>query len=180
MDEQERDFEKAAENYEKHFDKAANALGKVGRGANHLYNGCLLVFANLFFAAFCLWGTYMAFNAYKLGASGETTAGTVVELEESHMPEGGCCVYSPIIEFQVNGQRYTFDGDVATDPPTYKVGETVQVLYDPADPNTAQINKLSERWLTPLLLIPSMIFAALLVNFFSIRAWRRGESLAPD
>lgn len=179
MDENEK-FDQAVEAYEKNFDKAANVLGKVGRGANHLYNGCLLLFVNLFFGAFCLWGTYMAFNAYKLGASGETTAGIVVELEESSMPEGGCCVYSPIIEFQANGQRYTFNGDVATNPPTYKVGEAVQVLYDPADPNTAQINKWSERWLTPLILTPSMILAAMLVNFFSIRAWRRGESLAPD
>ena len=51
------------------------------------------------------------------------------------------------------------------------------VLYDPARPETAQINKWTERWLFPIIIIPAMILAALLVNFFMIRAWRRGESI---
>jgi hypothetical protein len=55
----------------------------------------------------------------------------------------------PIIEFEANGQTYSFEGGNASYPPAYDVGEEVSVLYDPADPNTAQINKWTERWLMP-------------------------------
>ena len=163
--------------YEKTVDKALNTAEKVGSGLNKLYIGCAVIFANLFFAAFCLWGVYALFTAYKLETSGSTTTGTVIEMEESSTSEGGCCVYSPVIEFQVNGQTYTFDGGNASNPPAYRVGETVPVIYDPNDPDTAQINKWSERWLFPLIIIPAMLFAALLTTFFLVRAWRRNESI---
>lgn len=165
------------EQYEKAVDQAANAAEKVGSGLNKLYIGCSLVVANLFFCAFCAWGVYAAYNSWTLEQNGQTTTGIVIDLEESSTNEGGCCVYSPVIEFQVNGQTYTFEGDNASDPPAYRVGETVPVLYDPADPNTAQINKWGERWLMPIILIPAMLFAALLTTFFLIRAWRRNETV---
>jgi hypothetical protein len=165
------------EQYEKTVDKALNTAEKVGSGLNKLYIGCSIIFANLFFAAFCLWGVYALSTAYKLENSGSSTTGTVIEMEESSTNEGGCCVYSPVIEFQANGQTYTFDGGNASDPPIYRVGETVPVIYDPNDPNTAQINKWSERWLFPIIIIPAMIFAALLTTFFLVRAWRRNETV---
>ena len=65
----------------------------------------------------------------------------------------------------------------ASNPPAYPVGEEVPVLYDPARPETAQINKWTEGWPFPIIIIPAMILAALLANFFMIRAWRRGESI---
>jgi hypothetical protein len=163
--------------YEKTVDKALNTAEKVGSGLNKLYIGCAVIFANLFFAAFCLWGVYALFTAYKLENTGSITTGTVIEMEESSTNEGGCCVYSPVIEFQVNGQTYTFDGGNASNPPAYQVGETVPVIYDPTDPDTAQINKWSERWLFPLIIIPAMILGALITTFFLVRAWRRNESI---
>jgi hypothetical protein len=57
------------------------------------------------------------------------------------------------------------------------VNEKVPVLYDPSDPNTAQINKFSDRWLMPIILIPAMIFASIIVTFFMIRAWRKGSAI---
>jgi hypothetical protein len=167
-------FEK---NYEKGVDKVVGTVEKAAGVANRLYIGCWIIFANLFFAGFCLWGVYAAYTSWTLEQNGQTVTGQVVELEESNSSEGGCCVYSPVIEFQVNGQTYSFDGDTASDPPAYEVGEEVSVLYDPADPDTAQINKWSERWLMPIILIPAMLFAALLVDFFLIRAFWRNEAL---
>jgi hypothetical protein len=69
---------------------------------------------------------------------------------------------------------YSFRGDTASDPPQYRVNEEVSVLYDPSDPDTAQIDKFSERWLMPLILIPAMILASIIVNIVMVRAWRRG------
>jgi len=163
--------------YEKSVDKAVNVADKVSRGANRLYIGCVTILANLFFMAFCLWGVYAAYISWQLQTNGETTTGTVVRLDEQSDAEGGCCTYVPIVEFQAEGKTYSFDGNTASDPPQYDVNENVPVLYNPSDPNTAQINKFSDRWLMPIILIPAMILTSIITTFFMIRAWRRGESL---
>jgi hypothetical protein len=166
------------ESYERNVDKALNTVEKVAGVANRAYIGCGIILANLFFAGFCLWGAYAAYTSWQLEQNGETTIGTVVRLEESDSAEGGCCVYSPVIEFDMNGQTYSFEGDNASYPPAYEVGEEVSILYDPANPGTAQINKWTERWLFPLIIIPAMILAALIVNFFMIRAFWRNEDIS--
>ena len=165
------------DSYEKNVDKAVNVVGKVAGVANRAYIGCITIFANLFFAGFCLWGVYAGYVSWKLENEGETTTGTVVRLEESDSSEGGCCVYSPVIEFDASGQTYSFEGDNASYPPAYDVGEEVNVLYDPANPDTAQINKWTERWLLPIIIIPAMLITALILNFFMIRAFMRNEAL---
>jgi hypothetical protein len=157
--------------------KLDKTLDAVGTGVNRLQIGCWTIFFNLFFAGFCLWGVYAGYTSWTLQKEGTTTTGTVVRLEESNSSEGGCCVYSPVVEFITNGQTYSFEGDNASDPPAYDVGEVVNVIYHPSNPDTAQINKWSERWLFPIIIIPAMICAALVLNFFMIRAWRRGEAI---
>lgn len=157
--------------------KIDKTLDVVEKGASRLQIGCWTIFFNLFFAGFCLWGVYAGYTSWRLQNEGLTTTGSVVRLEESNSSEGGCCVYSPVIEFSANGQTHSFEGDNASDPPAYQVGEVVNVIYDPADPSTAQINKWTERWLFPIIIIPVMIFAAALLNFFMIRAWVRGEHI---
>ena len=158
--------------------KLDKTLDAVEKGASRLQIGCWIIFGNLFLAAFCLWGVYAGYTSWRLQNEGVTTTGTVVRLEESNSSEGGCCVYSPVVEFSANGQTHSFEGGNASDPPAYKVGEVVNVIYDPADPGTAQINKWTERWLFPILIIPAMIVTALILNFFMIRAWMRGEPIS--
>ena len=156
-------------NFEKNIEKA-------GSVANRLQIGCILVFANLFLGGFCLWGLYAGYVSWRLEQNGERTTGRVARLEESSDSDGGCCVYSPVVEFTVNGQPYSFDCDTASYPPAYQVGEEVRVLYDPASPDTAQIDKWSERWLMPLILVPAMLFTALLLNFFLLRSFIRNDT----
>jgi hypothetical protein len=163
--------------YEKNVDKAVNAVEKIGHGVNRLYIGCATILANLFFMAFCLWGVYAAYISWQLQTNGESATGVVVRLDEQDDAEGGCCTYVPIVEFKANGTTYSFDGDTASDPPQYAINENVPVLYDPSDPNTAQINKFSERWLMPIILIPAMIFASIILTFFMFRAWHRGTDI---
>jgi len=163
--------------YEKNVDKAVNAVDKVARGVNRLYIGCVTILANLFFMAFCLWGAYAAFVSWRLETNGETTTGVVVRLDEQDDADGGCCTYVPVVEFDAGGKAYSFRGGSASDPPQYEVNEKVSVLYDPSDPKTAQINKFSERWLFPIIIIPAMIFTSIIVTFFLVRAWRRGDDI---
>lgn len=155
--------------------KLDKTLDAVEKGASRLQIGCWTIFFNLFFAGFCLWGVYAAYTGWQLQTNGVTTPGTVVRLNEQSDAEGGCCTYVPVVDFKVNDQVYTFEGDNASDPPAYQVGEQVNVRYDPLNPNTAQIDSFFERWIFPIIIIPTMILAAAILNFFMIRAWRRGE-----
>src|SRR4030095_3167872 len=100
-------FEK---NYEKGVDKVVGTVEKAAGVANRLYIVCIIIFANLFFAGFCLWGVYAGYISWQLENEGETTTGHVIRLEESSSSEGGCCVYSPVIEFEAGGQTYSFEG----------------------------------------------------------------------
>ena len=167
--------EKYEKGFDKHVPKAVDAVEKVASGANRFSIGCITVLGNLFFLGFCLWGLFAAYKSFNLSRDGETTIGIVTSLAESSSGEGGCCVYSPVIEFEANGQTYTFEGDNASYPPAYRVGEEVRVIYDPADPSTALINKPSERWLFPVIIIPAMIFGSVIFTAGMVCAWRRGE-----
>jgi hypothetical protein len=169
--------EKYEKSVEKNVNKLANTAEKVASGVNRLYIGCATILGNLFFLAFCLWGAYAAYNSYNLGKNGETTTGIVIELEESTDSDNSCCVYSPVIEFDANGQTYTFESDNASYPPEYEVGEEVRVLYNPSNPNNAQINKASERWLMPVLVIPAMIIGSIIFTFAMVRAFRRNDDV---
>ena len=113
--------------------------------------------------------------ASRLETTGIVVPGIVIGLDESNTD--GSSTYSPVVEFTANGQTYTFESDNASSPPAYQIGETVNVRYDPADPNTAQIDKLTERWLMPVLLIPSMLCGSIVLTFFMVRAWRRGDDV---
>ncbi len=181
MSSPDKKLDDAIEKYEKGIDKninkIANTAEKVASGLNRLFIGCATIVGNLFFMAFCLWAAYVAYNSFNLGKNGETTTGIVTKLEEGTDSDGNCCTYSPVIEFQANGQTYTFESDNASYPPEYEIGEEVKILYNPENPNNAQINKASERWLMPVIVIPAMIITSIIFTFAMIRAWRRNEFL---
>jgi hypothetical protein len=170
-------FDRNVEKYERAVDKVAGAAEKAAGVANRMWIGCITIFMNLFLAGFCLWGVYAAYTGWQLQTKGETTQGTVIEMEESSSAEGGCCVYSPVIEFELNGQTYTFDGGNASYPPDYEVGEVVDVRYDPLNPAMAQIDSYFERWAFPICIIPAMTIAALVLNFFMFRSFRRNDAV---
>lgn len=151
-------------------------LNKVEKGISVAYwfrQGCVLLLSNLMFLGFFGWGVYAASTAYRLETNGAITEGIVTEMDES--TSDGSTSYSPIVEFQANGQTYSFDGNVSSYPPQYHVGQSVKVRYDKDDPSNAQIDKWTERWLMPVILIPSMCFAAIIVNGVILFSLRKGR-----
>jgi hypothetical protein len=170
----EENLDKAVENYEKGFEKVDKVLEKANRGLSRLYIGCVTIIANLFLGAFCLWGAYAASTAIQWELNGETTPATVIELKESNDAELGRR-YTSIVEYAVDGQTYSAEVGEPSIPAKYDVGETVTVRYQRDEPQTVEIDSWSERWIFPLIIIPSMILAALLVNIVAYRGWRRGE-----
>ena len=72
--------------------------------------------------------------------------GTVKDLEKS----GG--VYYPIFEFQPpDGKPVTIKATTGSDPPSYKIGDKVDVVFDPKSPHEAKVNTIFQTYLESLI-----------------------------
>jgi hypothetical protein len=59
--------------------------------------------------------------------------------------------YQPVVQFQYGSQHIQFSDSVASNPPAYHVGETVNVLYLESDPYEARIDSFTSLWFLPML-----------------------------
>jgi Protein of unknown function (DUF3592) len=64
--------------------------------------------------------------------------GRVVQMAANH--SSNSTTYAPIVEFEVDGREYRFKDSVSSNPPSHRVGDSVEVLYDPATPLDARID----------------------------------------
>ena len=72
--------------------------------------------------------------------------GTVIELKHP----GGSSSYYPVVRYRTAaGEEITFRSSVGSHPPSYAVGETVEVLYRESDPNEARIRSFFALWGAP-------------------------------
>lgn len=103
----------------------------------------LLWVFRLFGAGFALLGLGLIVHNALFAIGTKQAEGTVVEMVGDEMK-------SPVVEFNANDRRHTFQSKMSSSPPAYSVGERVSVLYHPEQPAEAQIDSFSERWLFPL------------------------------
>jgi hypothetical protein len=91
-------------------------------------------------------------TSWYLRSKGELTTGTITDLEEvpGVKPYSGAS-YRLIVEFNVDGKTYTVKSYSPYHGEDYNRGDPVQVIYDPNNPETAQVDIFSERWFFPLL-----------------------------
>jgi hypothetical protein len=81
--------------------------------------------------------------------------GIVIKLKAQDRSHEGN-LYYPVVRFTDKaGGEHSLNSSVGTSPTAYAVGDRASVLYDPADPNHAEINSLTGLWFLPL------IFAAI-------------------
>lgn len=78
--------------------------------------------------------------------------GTVIEMVYSHSSEGGGG-YAPVYQFRtISGQMITVQDSLSSSPPMFQVGQTIDVLYDPENPQSARIKKFMSLYFTSILL----------------------------
>lgn len=145
-----------------------------------LRNLGFLLLANLLVAAMAAGTVWLGWRGYQLSTHGESAIGHVVEMEESTDGEGSCCVYSPVIEFNANGRPVRFEGSNASDPPAYRVGQEVEVLYLPEDPSRAAINSFYELWMVSAILAPVTLVLFIVLNWLAIARMRSGQPIMDD
>jgi len=149
----------------KKVDRASDTFSKI-------YGGCGLLVVNLLILGFLCWGIYKGVVGVMVEINGEVTEGSVIRLEPR---DGG--TFRAKFEFEVNGVTYTFDDDSSSNPPKYGLGETVTIRYDRNDPNRASIDSVFPLWLFPSCTTAGLIIALVVVNFFGIRAVKRGDEI---
>lgn len=111
---------------------------------------------------------------YSRGISlrGVTTEGIVYGYSQTQDIETDAWLYSPLIEFKTEGgQSQTFSSNTKSTARPYEVGDHVEIIYDPADPERALINSVSALYFGPILLLGiGLLFTALgLLGHYYIR-----------
>jgi len=81
-----------------------------------------------------------------------TAPATVVALIEKTDPDEGNVDYFPQFTFSTpDGRLFTINSNNGTNPPEFKPGQQVTVLYDRANPSNARIDSFVQLWLLPLI-----------------------------
>jgi len=78
--------------------------------------------------------------------------GTVIQMVWSSNSDGGGG-YSPVYQFRaINGQMITVQDSLSSSPPMFETGQTIDVLYDPENPQNARIKKFMSLYFVSILL----------------------------
>jgi hypothetical protein len=108
------------------------------------------------------------------------TTGTVVELTDRITASGRASMICPVVEFTLpSGEKIRFTSDFGSRPAGHKIGQSVNVRYEAADPQKAEIESTMNRWLVPLILVfMSIVACCLAVSFLGIY-FLAGPSVSP-
>ena len=93
--------------------------------------------------------------------------GTVVELTTRITASGRSSMICPVVEFTaLSGEKVRFTSDFGSRPAGHKVGQSVNVRYDPVDLQKAEIESTMNLWLVPLILVFMGVIACCLAVAF--------------
>ena len=102
----------------------------------------------LLFGGVSWWRSNAAFAAHAASIDG-----TVSDLVWRRSSKGNGGTYVPVIDFTTpQGNRIHVTGSTGSNPAAYSRGDKVHLLYDPANPEHAQIDTFMERSFGPTLL----------------------------
>lgn len=138
---------------------------------------------NLAWVLLAVFAAWLGWRSFTLSVAGSQSVGRVVRLLEDDKAAFDSD-FSPVVEFQAAGKTYTFQSQNTYrwwDRYTrFSVGRQVQVVYDPLNPEHAEINSWWDIWNEPLFLGGFAFIAALALNAYLVFRWRsRRASLLP-
>lgn len=91
-------------------------------------------------AALAVIAALMVINQRAFIKSAKQTQAQVLELIPQYDEDDGSVTYAPRIRYTVNEKEYLHTSGFSSNPPSFSVGETINVYYDPQDPETVKIN----------------------------------------
>ena len=93
----------------------------------------------------------------RLAKIGIKTMAKVVNIIEQHGTDSegySTTSYYPELEFaDADKKTHRFQGNVGGGKRKFKIGQEVEILYDPGDPSKAQMKSFGAQWLMPVVLM---------------------------
>ena len=115
--------------------------------------GALLLIGVLFVLigiAVLIGGIVGAVKQVRKSGRGVEATGTVVDLVKRIFNPGGAGVYCPVVDFTTaSGQTVRFESQFGTMPASHRVGQSIPVRYDPAEPQKAEVDSATANWFVP-------------------------------
>ena len=115
--------------------------------------GALLLVGVLFVLigiAVLISGAVGAVKQARKSGRGVKANGTVVDLVSRVFNPGSAGVYCPVVDFTTaTGQPVRFESQFGTMPASHRVGQSIAVRYDPADPQKAEVDSATANWFVP-------------------------------
>jgi uncharacterized protein DUF3592 len=149
-------------------DKNTTVSPKTGR-----WFGCLGLILNLLWIVLLAAGLLLAYSSWRLTTRGKSVEGTVVKMISSEDSDG--VTYAPVVEYEANGNTYSYESSSYSSPPAFHVGQQVKMIYDGEHPDQARISNFVELWLAPLIMIPFGLGDAA-VTFYLMRVLSRRKA----
>src|SRR5262245_59031858 len=119
--------------------------------------GALLVVGLLFLivgVAILIGGIIAAVKQRRNSERGVCAMGKVVDLVKKNCNPGSAGVYCPVVMFiQHTGRQIQFESDFGTMPASHRVGQSIAIRYDPANPQTAKVDSAASNWLVSVVTI---------------------------
>jgi len=109
-----------------------------------------------------------------------TATGVVVDYQEREGSEGGT-LFALVVEFTApSGETVRFTDAAASNPAAKRIGESVEVYYDPAYPQAARVKSFLGTWFFPVTLVAigGIMIVVAVLSFFQglIRLARMGAA----
>ena len=98
---------------------------------------------------FILLTTFFGVRSLMLLQRGHPVEGQVVDLLRVSDSDGAD-TYLPIFAYPWQGQTLSKKAGFSSNPPRYKVGDRIQMLVDPANPQDAVPKRFMDLWFMPL------------------------------
>jgi len=96
----------------------------------------------------------------------EVATGTVTDFNLSSSSDGGGGTYCPVIDFTTHaGEAVKYYANMCSSPPSYDVGEQVEVLYDAQNIKNVQMKGFWSQYLAVIIL------SAIGTPFFLVGLW---------
>jgi hypothetical protein len=79
--------------------------------------------------------------------------GSVIEMVRMRDSDNTGYLFAPVVRFKtLQGNTVDFESGLRSNPPAYRTGQSVSVLYDPDEPRSAAIRGFFSLWLMPIIL----------------------------
>ena len=95
-------------------------------------------------------GVVAAVKQKRKSARGVVATGTVINLVRKIFNPGSAGVYCPVVQFTTGtGELVEFESGFGTMPASHRVGQTIAVRYDAANPQSAEVDSATANWFVP-------------------------------